>query len=121
MYIAVIIVCIALGAFILAPRFLGENEDAAAVLEKVTPFQGIIGLIVVVGRAIITRLACVDDAGTAARRQAGRAARAGGGIAVGVSVVELLLTGHHSPPTISELYRGASARAVGATERTNKL
>jgi heme A synthase len=48
MYIAVIIVAIALGAFILAPRFLGENEDAAAALEKVTPFQGIIGLIVVV-------------------------------------------------------------------------
>jgi hypothetical protein len=48
MYIAVIIVAIALGAFILAPRFLGENEDATAALEKVSPFQGIIGLIVVV-------------------------------------------------------------------------
>ena len=48
MYIAVIIVAFALGAFILAPRFLGENEDAKAALEKVSPFQGIIGLIVVV-------------------------------------------------------------------------
>jgi hypothetical protein len=48
MYIAVIIVAIVLGAFILAPRFLGENEGAKAALEKVSPFQGIIGLIVVV-------------------------------------------------------------------------
>lgn len=48
MYIAVIVVAIVLGAFILAPRFLGENEDATAFLEKVSPFQGIIGLIVVV-------------------------------------------------------------------------
>ncbi len=48
MYIAVIIVAIVLGTFILAPRFLSENEDAVAVLEKISPFQGIIGLIVVV-------------------------------------------------------------------------
>jgi hypothetical protein len=48
MYVAVIVVAVVLGGFILAPRFLGENEDATAFLDKIGVYQGIIGLIVVV-------------------------------------------------------------------------
>jgi len=48
MYVAVIVVAIVLGAFILAPRFVGDKEDAKELLEKIGTFQGIIGLVVVV-------------------------------------------------------------------------
>ena len=48
MYIAVIVVAIVLGAFILAPRFLDDKDDARALLEKISTFKGIIGLVVLV-------------------------------------------------------------------------
>lgn len=48
MYVAVIVVAIVLGAFILAPRFLKDKEDAMELLEKISTFKGIIGLVVVV-------------------------------------------------------------------------
>ena len=48
MYVAVIVIAIVLGAFILAPRFVGDKEDAREFLEKINTFKGLIGLVVLV-------------------------------------------------------------------------
>ena len=40
MYVAVIVIAIVLGAFILAPRFVGDKEDAREFLERSTPSRG---------------------------------------------------------------------------------
>ena len=48
MYIAVIVVASVLGAFILAPRFVGDKEDAREFLDKIDTFKGIIGLVVLI-------------------------------------------------------------------------
>lgn len=48
MYVAVIVIAIVLGAFIVAPRFLDDNEDGKAFLAKIDNFKGIIGLVVLV-------------------------------------------------------------------------
>ena len=48
MYVAAIVVAIVLGAFILAPRFIEDKEDAKQLLEKISTFKGIIGLVVMI-------------------------------------------------------------------------